>query len=370
MRFNPAPRTRISPFFDKTVEAGLKAVTVYNHMILPSSYDTKEEEYDALLNGVTIWDVAVERQVEIVGPDAARLTQYLCTRDVSKMKVGAGRYTFVCNYEGGILNDPVLLKLSDEQIWLSLADNDIGLWAQAIAAEGGYDCVVREPDVSPVQVQGPKSFDLIRDLFGSEIAELGYYRFVETDLDGIPLVVSRTGWSGEFGYEVWLRDGSRGHELWDRLFAAGEPYGAIPGVPNARRRIEGGILSYGTDMDPTVNPFEIGFDRLVNFDTPDDFVGRAALEKVAAEGVSRRLTGIKIPTRIGGNDRFLDVSVNGEVVGYLTSMTWSPRFEATIGFVMVPVEMGEGTEVTVHAAEGPTTGVTAPIPFVESVKEK
>jgi aminomethyltransferase len=369
MRFNPAPRTRISPFYDKTVEAGATAVTVYNHMILPSSYDTKEEEYDALINGVAIWDVAVERQVEIMGPDAARLTQYLCTRDISKMKIGAGRYTFVCNYEGGILNDPVLLKLADDHFWLSLADNDIGLWAQAIGAEGGYDCVVREPDVSPVQVQGPKSLHLIRDAFGDEIAQLGYYRFAETDLEGIPVVVSRTGWSGEFGYEVWLRDSSRGPELWDSLFAAGEPYGAIPGVPNTRRRIEGGILSYGTDMDPTVNPFEVGFDRLVNFATADDFVGRAALEQVAANGVTRRLTGIKIPEQVGGNDRLLDVSIDGEVVGYLTSMTWSPRFEATVGFVMVPTDAGEGVEVTVQTTEGPKVGTTEPIPFVESVKD-
>lgn len=367
--FSPSPRTRQSPFFDKTLEAGATAVTVYNHMILPSAYSGPVAEYDALVNGVAIWDVAGERQVEITGPDAARLTQYLCTRDVSQMQPGQGRYTFICNYEGGILNDPVLLKLSENQFWLSLADNDIGLWAQAICREGGYDATVQEPDVSPLQVQGPKSLDLIRAVFGEEIAGLKYFRFVETELDGVPLVVSRTGWSGEFGYEVWLRDGSKGSWLWDRLFDAGAEHDAIPGAPNQIRRIEGGILSYGTDMDPSINPFELGFDRIVDLGTADDFVGRAALEAVKARGAERRLTGVRFAEKLAGTPTHLDVSVQGKVEGYLTSMAWSPRFEATLGYVMLSAGLASpGTEVVLHTRDGDFKGVTEPIPFVESIK--
>ena len=367
--FTPSPRTRPSPYFDKTIEAGMTAATVYNHMVLPTAFSGPAAEYEALINGVAIWDVAAERQVEIVGPQATALTQYLCTRDVSKMQIGQGRYTFVCNYEGGILNDPILLKLADDKYWISLADNDIGLWAQGIGREAGFDCRVHEPDVAPMQVQGPKSLDLIRDVFGEEIASLKYYRFAETELDGVPMVVSRTGWTGEFGYEVWLRDGSKGSWLWDRMFSAGEAHGAIPGTPNQIRRVEGGILSYGSDMDSSVNPFELGFDRLVDFETSDDFIGRSALEQIAAQDVSRRLTGVKFPARLTGNIRLLDVSADGKKVGYLSSLSWSPRFNATLGFVMLPVELAApGTEITLHHPDGEAAGTTEPIPFVEPIK--
>ncbi len=232
----------------------MSGVTVYNRMVMPGIYEGMLEEYRALVEDVTLWDVAVQRQVEIRGRDAFALTQYLCTRDVSRVAVGQCRYTFVCNYEGGILNDPVLLRPDGDRYWLSLADRDILLWAQAIAAERGLDAVVREPDVSPIQVQGPRSKPLIADVFGEAIAGLPYYRCAWTVLDGLELLVSRTGWSGEFGYEVFLTDVTRASWLWNRLLEAGRPYNIKPAAPNQVRRIEGGILSYGTDMDDSVNP--------------------------------------------------------------------------------------------------------------------
>ncbi len=366
-----SPRLRASPFYEATVRAGAKAFMPYNHMLLPSMYTTREEEYETLVNAVAIWDVAAQRQVEIRGPDAEALTQYLCTRDVKRLRPGQARYTFVCNHDGGTLNDPVLLKLADDHFWLSLADRDILLWAQAVAAERNFDVAVGEPDVSPLQVQGPLSADLIGDVFGPEIRDQKYYNFVETELDGVPLVVSRTGWSGEFGYEVFLRDGSKGPWLWDLLFAAGEKYGAKPGAPNQIRRIEGGILSYGNDMDDFVTPLELGLDRLVQFDSADDFIGRSALDAQRAQGVERELTGIRFGgDPVGYNPEFIDVSRQGETVGYITSMVYSPRYSANIGFVLVGVDhAGPGTQLDIILDGGIRHGVTAEIPFVDPIKK-
>lgn len=365
-----SPRVRPSPFFEATIRAGAQAFTVYNHMLLPMRYTSSLDEYEALINGVTIWDVAAQRQVEIQGPDAAALTQYLCTRDVTRIRPGQARYTFVCNHAGGILNDPVLLKLAEDHYWLSLADSDVLLWAQAIAAERGMDVAVGEPDVSPLQVQGPKSGDLIGDVFGPDIRDQKYYNFVETELDGVPLVVSRTGWSGEFGYEVFLRDGSEGTWLWDRLFAAGERHAVRPAGPNQIRRIEGGILSYGTDMDQTVTPLELGFDKFVQFDSADDFAGKAALAAQAARGIDRRLTGVRIDgDPILSNSAHMDVQVDGRSVGRLTSVVYSPRFDANLGFVFV--ESGHaapGRELEILAPDGIRHGITEEIPFVEPTR--
>jgi aminomethyltransferase len=364
-----SPRVRPSPYFDATVKAGLSGVTVYNHMILPAEFSGMADEYDALVNAVTIWDVACERQVEIEGPDALALTQYLCTRDVSKVKVGQARYTFICNHDGGILNDPVLLRVDENRYWLSLADRDILLWAQAVAGERDWDVNVREPDVSPMQIQGPRSSELIADVFGAEIADTPYYRCVWTELDGVPLLVSRTGWSGEFGYEVFLTDASKGTWIWDLMFAAGEKYGAKPAAPNQIRRMEGGILSYGTDMDDSINPFQLGFDRMVNFDSPDDFIGRDALKKVATDGVAMLMTGARISgDPIYSNPEFYPVFSGDRPVGNLKSMSYSPRFGSNIGFVFVETAFATpGTELTIEIDGITHSAVTEPVPFVDSV---
>jgi len=365
-----SPRLRPSPFFEATRKAGVQTFTTYNHMLLPMRYTSTEDEYEALIHGVTIWDVAAQRQVEIQGPGAAELTQYLCTRDVTRIKPGQARYTFMCNYDGGVINDPILLKLAEDRYWLSLADRDILLWAQAVGAERGCNAVVREPDVSPLQVQGPLSGDLIGDVFGREVQDQNYYNFVELEHAGVPLVVSRTGWSGEFGYEIFMRDGSKGDWLWDLLFAAGEKYGVKPAAPNQIRRIEGGILSCGTDMDDTVTPLELGFDRLVQFDSEDDFIGRAALEAQQSRGIERKLMGIRFdgePLRV--NSEHIQVSRDGQKVGHITSAIYSPRFGVNIGFVMVGIEHGAaGTELSVELASGPVAGVIAAIPFVDAIK--
>jgi len=293
-RFGFGTQIRKSPFFDATVRWGATGFSVYNHMYIPRDFGDPVANFWNLVNAATLSDVAVERQVEITGPDALRFTQLLTPRDLSQCAVGQCKYVLITNAAGGILNDPVLLRLDEKHFWLSLADSDILLWAQGVAVNSGMDVEIREPDVSPLQLQGPKSGKIIHTLFGESIERLRYYWLDEFELDGIPLIISRTGWSSELGYEIYLRDGTRGDELWERIMAAGKPFGLAPGHTSSIRRIEAGMLSYHSDMDIDTNPFELGLERLVNLDMEAGFIGKAALNRVAREGVSRLQVGLEI----------------------------------------------------------------------------
>jgi aminomethyltransferase len=367
------PWYRKSPFFEKTLAAGCSAYDIYNHMYLPGYYADPVEEYWALLNGVTLWDVSVERIVEITGPDASEFTNRLTCRDLTKCAVGQGKYMLVTAEDGGIVNDPVLLRIEENRWWMALADSDAGLWARGAAVYSGLDVKVREPDVHPVQVQGPKSKDVIRQLFGDSVADLKYYWTAEASVEGIPCVISRTGWTGEVGYEVYLRDGSKGGQLWDLIMEAGRPHDIRPIAPCEARRIEAGIFNYNSDMTIENNPFEVmGLERLVEPQAAD-YIGKAALERIRVEGVSRKLVGIEVP----GDPLPFELSEkrpalhDGEAVGTVTDLIWSPRLEKNIGYVWLPIELaGAGTPLEIVAPDGSTWAAqSASIPFLDPKKQ-
>lgn len=370
--FGFGTQIRKSPFFDATVRWGATGFSVYNHMYIPRDFGDPEQNFRNLVNDAILCDVAVERQVEITGPDAARFTQTLTPRDLSKMQVGQCKYILITNQDGGILNDPVLLRLAEDRFWISLADSDILLWAQGVAVHAGMDVTIREPDVSPLQLQGPKSGVIMEALFGAEIASLRYYRLREMELDGIPLIVSRTGWSSELGYELYLQDGSRGDELWERIMAAGEPFGLKPGHTSTIRRIEGGMLSYHADADIDTNPYELGLDRLVNLDMEADFIGKAALRRIRDEGVRRRQVGLIIggePLK-GPNTTFWPVRRDGATIGKVTSAVHSPRLAQNIALAMVAAEHATiGAEVEVVTRAGPVPATIAERPFYDPEKK-
>ena len=270
------PRVRKSPFFNATRLYGCKAYTVYNHMYMPLFYSDPLTDYWNLMNSVTLRDVACERQVEISGPDAFRLSQFLTTRDVSKCDIGQCMYAPLVDEHGGILNDPVMLRLEENKFWFSLADSDILLWVKGLAFDNNYDVKITEPRVSPLAVQGPRANALIANLFGEWSTELKFFRCRETELKGIPLVLAHSGWSKQGGFELYLQESRSGNELWELIMEAGKPYGIAPGTPSAIERIESGLLSYGSDMDMTNNPFEVGLDVYINLEQEDDFIGKEA----------------------------------------------------------------------------------------------
>lgn len=369
--FGFGTQIRKSPYFDATVRWGAKGFSVYNHMYIPRDFGDPEQNFWNLVNDAILCDVAVERQVEITGPDAARFTQLLTPRDLSNMAVGQCKYVLITNAEGGILNDPILLRLAENHFWISLADSDILLWAQGVAVFAGMDVTIREPDVSPLQLQGPKSGEVMRALFGDSIMDLKYYWLREVALDGIPLIVSRTGWSSELGYELYLRDGSRGDELWERIMAAGQPFGLKPGHTSSIRRIEGGMLSYHADADIHTNPYELGLDRLVNLDMETDFIGKAALRRIRQEGVRREQVGLVLecaPLR-GPNTTFWAIGKDGADIGKVTSAVYSPRLEKNIALAMVAADHANiGAEVEVVLPSGPVRAMIVERPFHDPKK--
>jgi glycine cleavage system aminomethyltransferase T len=372
---NPEPRVllysriRKSPFFYASRRHGVAMYSVYNRTYHPRHYGDPVAEYWALLNGVTLWDVGVERQVEITGPDAFDFTNLLVTRDLTKCRVGQCKYVFLTDERGGILNDPVLLRLGENHFWLSLADSDILLWARGVAYRSGYDVQIREADVGPVQVQGPRSAAVMRDVFGDGVLDIPYYYLREYDVDGMQVVVSRTGYTAEVGYEVYVKNASRdGVRLWDRIWEAGQPHGLQVIGPCHIRRIEGGILAHGADITFDTNPFEVGmgYDWMVNLDQDAVFIGKEALTRIKAEGVHRMLAGVEIGGQPLGsyNDGsmidVLPVHHDGERVGEVTSACFSPRLEKNIGFAMVPVEYSEiGIELEVERPDETVPAVVA-----------
>ncbi|AUQ60736.1 putative aminomethyltransferase (plasmid) [Phaeobacter inhibens] len=370
-QFSFGTQVRKSPYSDAALRWGAKGFSVYNHMYIPRDFGDPGQNFWNLVNEAILCDVSVERQVEIKGPDAAKFTQFLSCRDLSKCEVGQCKYVLITDQSGGIINDPILLKLAEDHFWLSIADSDVLLWARGIAVNSGMDVEISEPDVSPLQLQGPKSREVLRAAFGDTPTELKYYRFMEFDWEGVPLIISRTGWSSELGYEIFLRDGSAGDRLWEHLMAVGTPLGLKPGHTSSIRRIEAGMLSYHADMNLANNPYELGMGRLVDLDMEADFVSKAALTKIKDTGVSQQLVGLEIDGDpfIGSNDFFWPIMKDGVQVGTVTSAIYSPRLEKNIALAMISINhAASGGALQVDKLSETRTCTVVPIPFYDPKK--
>lgn len=359
-------RIRKSPFFEAALDAGMTHASVYNHMYMAVSYGDSLAEYKRLTEGVAMWDVGVERQVQLSGPDAMALAAYMTPRDLSRCRIGQGKYVPLCDFQGHLLNDPVLLKLSEDLVWLSIADSDILLWASALAGAKGLDVEVSEPDVSPLAVQGPLAVEVVSQLFGDWVRELKYFWFRETELDDIPLVVARSGWSKQGGYELYLRDGSRGTELWQRVADAGRAYGIGPGAPNYIERLESGLLSFGADTDKESDPFECNLGHLMDLDREQDFVGKEALLAKRAAGPRRRLVGLTIDGGpLGINEHPWPILAGEATVGTARATAYSPRLESNIAVALVDrPHCEEGSALVLDCLGDKRAAQVTTLPFV------
>src|SRR5215210_5735745 len=381
-RIHMYTRIRKGPFFYAHQRHGVQSYTVTNRQYHPRHYDDMLVEYWKLVNDVTLWDVAAERQVEITGPDAFTLTNMLTPRDLNKCSVKQCKFALNTDVDGGVINNPVLLRLGENHFWLSVADGDVLLWAKGVAAASGHDVQIREPDVVPVQIQGPKSRDVMVDIFGDQILDLKYYWMDEFDLDGMDVVVSRTGYTGEVGFEIYLRNASRdGLKFWDTMLSYGKPHDLAVIGPSQIRRVEAGILSYGSDiaLDNNgysdyhfLNPFEADLGYTVELDQEADFIGKEALKRIADEGVSRKVVGIELDCDplVGYIEDYLQVVDDGSQVGQVSSAFWSPRLEKNIGYALVPIELADlGSGLTVRMETGEFEATVIEKPFIDPRKE-
>ena len=370
--FGFGTQIRKSPFYDATVRWGAKGFSTYNHMYIPRDFGNPEENFWNLVNDAILCDVAVERQVQIKGPDASKFVQMMTPRDLSTMQVGQCKYVILTNQDGGILNDPVLLKVDENCYWFSLADSDVLFWAQGLSVNSDYDVDISEPDVSPLQLQGPKSRDIAIKLFGDSIVDLKYFWFKRFRLDDINLLVSRTGWSSELGYEIFLLDSSQGDDLYERIMQTGKSMGLKPGHTSTIRRVEGGMLSYHADMDINTNPIELGMDRLIDLDKDFNFIGKSALETISKNGVSQKHIGIEIfcDPMNGPNTKFWNILNNEEkVIGKVTSAVYSPRLKKNIGLAMILSEYSLiGTEIIVDQVSTKSKAIVVDKPFYDPNK--
>jgi glycine cleavage system aminomethyltransferase T len=370
--FGFGTQIRKSPYFNATVRWGAKGFSVYNHMYIPRDFGSPEQNFWNLIEKSILCDVAVERQVEITGPDAYKFIQLLTPRDLSKLSIGQCKYVLIVNNEGGILNDPVLLRLGENHFWLSLADSDVLFWAQGVAVNSGLNVKISEPDVSPLQLQGPTSGEIMVKLFGDSIKDLKYYWLKEFNLDGIPLIVSRTGWSSELGYELYLRDGTKGDDLYEKIMEAGKEHGLKPGHTSSIRRIEGGMLSYHADADINTNPFELGLDRLVNLESEINFIGKDALKKIKQDGIKRKQVGIEIDCEplSGPNTTFWPVLNDQKNIGKITSAVYSPRLKKNIALAMIDVDHSNlGQKLKVKIDENAINCSVVEKPFFDPKKK-
>jgi glycine cleavage system aminomethyltransferase T len=374
--FYVQPWYRKSPYFDATKRHGCTSWGLYNHMLLPTLYDDPITEYWALVNDVTLWDVAVERCVELRGPDAFELVDSITCRDLSKVEVMQARYVLITAPWGGIVNDPVLLRLAEDRFWLALADSDALLYVAGVAGARGLDVEILEADVAPLQIQGPRSKDVVRDLLGDAVADLRYYFCAEADVDGIPIVVSRTGWTGEVGFELYLQDTSRGDELFERIVRAGEPHGIRVIAPSEARRIEAGIFNYGSDMRIEDTPLHVtGLEKFVEWNKDRTFLGRERLEQIRDGNlIDRKLVGIEIGgdpmTDEGALNDFWPLVDGDATVGRVTAGAWSPRLKKNIGYGWVPIRREEpGSELEADTPRGRVPVTVAPLPFLDPNKD-
>lgn len=364
------PRIRQGAFFDAAWRHGCRKFSVYNRTYIPSAFSDPLDEYWKVARDVAVWPVMGERQVEISGSDAVDFVQYLTTRDMSRCVPGQCKYALIAAADGGIVGDPIILKLADDRFWLSTADSDLELWARGVAVNSPMKVSIRDADVSVVQVQGPKSPRLMANLFGGKVLDLKYYRHMPVAFRESELIVSRTGWSGEFGYEIYLQDRGLGDALFDSLLEAGAPCNVAPGAVNQARRIESGLLSWGVDMTLQENPYQMGLGRLVELDGTPDFVGREALVRLRETPPARKLVGMIVDgAPLAPNENVWRISVEGETVGKLTSLARSPRLDANIALGLVATGYAEtGTELEVDTWDGPRRATVATLPFLPKLQ--
>ena len=338
-------RLRETPYTSRIESQGVKSYTVYNHMLLPTTFTTPEDEYIHLKEHVQIWDVSVQREIEIFGEDSYQLVQMMTCRDLSRAKVGACYYSPLVDANGKMINDPLIYKVEEKKWRICIADSDVILFAKGIAESKNLKVTIFEANIDTLAIQGPKSFNLMKKIFGEKIMQLRFFNFDYFEFDNFRYLISRSGYSKQGGFEIHVDNIEAGLKLYDHFFEIGKEFNLKPGNPNHPERIEGGLLSYGNDMDLNDNPYECGFDKYINLESDIMFLGKEKLKKIKEEGINRKLMGVKIDTSSINISKTIPIfKENSEIIGELRSAAYSPKFKKIVGIAMVKKNFCHNTQ--------------------------
>ena len=357
-------RLRGTPFSSRIEQQGVKGYTVYNHMLLPTFFKSLEEEYHHLVEHVQIWDVSVQREIEISGEDSSTLVQLMTCRDLSNAKIGGCYYAPLIDSEGGLINDPLIYKLEENKWRVCIADSDVALYAKGIASVKNFDVKIFEANIDTLAVQGPKSFELMRKVFGTKITDLKFFKFDFYDFNNNKFLISRSGYSKQGGFEIHIENTKAGVDLYDHFFKIGKEFNLKPGAPNLIERIEGGLLSYGNDMDIGDNPLECGFDKYVNLESDIVFLGKEKLKKIKKEGIKKKLMGVKIEASSVSITEQISMFAEKKEIGMLRSAGFSPKFKKVVGIAMVDKnfwDLGQKFQTFINGKEVSGEVCTLPI---------
>ena len=361
------PRIRRGAFFEACWDHGCRNFSVYNRTYISSTFSNPTQEYWQVINHVSLWPVMGERQIEISGVDAANFVQYLTCRDMSNCAVNQCKYALLLNTEGGIVCDPIILRLEKNKFWISTSDCDLELWIKGVNVNSGLNVNIHDANVSLLQIQGPKSSALLTKMFGEQISQLKYYWLKKLKFEDIDLIISRTGWSGELGYEIYLSEFDKGTYVFNQILEAGKEFSISVGAVNQARRIESGILSWGVDMSQNENPFQVGLGRLVETETRDNFIGKKAIIKLSKLKQKKVLVGMKLNTKnFLNNETSWNIKKDSLIIGKLTSVSFSPRLKYNIGLGIIDTNYSKiGSKFIVEAYDELVEAEVVPLPFME-----
>ena len=361
----PSRRLRPTPFTERVAQSGVSGYTVYNHMLLPSVFVSLEDDYHHLKKYAQIWDVSVERQVQLEGPDAHKLAMMMSARDLSNAEPGRCYYAPVVDGKGGMLNDPVVLCIAPDKFWFSIADSDLLFWAAGLAEGLGLNVSVTEPDVSPLAIQGPMAEDLLAKVFGEEIRSIRFFRFKWFEFQGVQMAIARSGWSKQGGFEIYLPDSKLGNALWDAVTDHGAPFNLRAGCPNLIERIEGGLFSFGNDMTRAETPLEMGLEKYCSLDSAHNYIGKEALLRQRDAGLTRKIRGLRMDgVKVAPLSIPWDIMENDRKIGFVTSAAYSPDMSQNIAFAMLDIDFANtGQTLTIQSTVGKHNATVCDIPF-------
>ena len=335
--FSMSNRIKETPFTSRNNDAGVKKYTVYNNILLPTVFKSLKNDYHHLTKHVQLWDVCCQKIIEIKGKQSPSLIKYLFCRDLSNIVTGKAYYSPIVNFEGGILNDPVIFCLSENHFLISLSDSDLFNWISAINYTMNFKAEVFESDRITIAIQGPKSRQLMNKIFGQDIDQLKYFTFKNYFFNKDNVLVSKTGFSKQTGYEIIISNNETGITLWDLIIKEGKDLNVRVGCPNMIERVENCLLSYGNEMTNKNIPQDCGLGKFCNLDVDFDFVGKSALLRKRDKGFNKSIYQVRFDLNVFPRLSFINnltVFNKGEKAGKLTSIVWSPRYKKYVGFLI------------------------------------